>query len=102
MIKFKCPRCGAVMRRVNLGFDTAGESYECPVCEYQDCLPKTAGFGANAYGCPCDPPIPHVHGGTIVGVSYEADETIVRVKLDNADERIRKAHVLIIDTGKGE
>lgn len=118
MTSVKCPRCGAEMKHVALnylGFDDNGHHYECPNCEYSEYVkPKHPSpiFDADgylksayeddvkAYGAPSDPPIPHVYGGTIVGVSYEGDDTVVRVKLDHADERIRKAHVLIIDTGR--
>lgn len=113
MTDTKCPRCGATMEHVALnylGFDDNGHHYECPNCEYSEYVkPKhpSAGFDehgylkpeddADEYENPYDLQIPHIYGGTIVGVSYEGDETIVRVKLDHPDEPIHKAHVCIID-----
>lgn len=106
----KCPRCGAEMKHVAinyLGCTDNGHRYECPECEYQDYIPQAH---QKRKSMPLEyinaekehvrterMDIPHIYGGEIIGVSYDGDETIIKVKLDHAEEPVRKTHVCIID-----
>lgn len=111
MTDTKCPRCGAEMHHVAinyLGYSDNGHHYECPECEYAEYIkpkpkPKRESDpleyidAAKEHVRTERMDIPHIYGGEIIGVGYEGDETIVRVKLDHAEEPIRKTHVCIID-----
>ena len=115
MTDIKCPMCGAEMKHVAinyLGYSDNGHHYECPECDYSEYIKprhlspgfdvnghiNTRGEDAGAYKAPGDKPITHFYGGTITDVSYEGNDTVVRVRLDKADKSIDKAHVLIIYT----
>lgn len=91
-----------------LGYDDNGHHYECPECECSEYIKPTHKHQRKSTPFECIDVarehvrtermnIPHIYGGEIVGVSYEGDETIIKVKLDHAEEPIRKTHVCIID-----
>lgn len=86
----KCPRCGAEMKHVAinyLGCTDNGHRYECPECEYQDYIPPTR-----------KTPTRRTYGGEIIGLrSTDDGETVLHIKLDNPEERIRHCHVRIIE-----
>lgn len=108
----KCPRCGAEMKHVALnylGYDDNGHHYECLECDYSEYVkpthkspkPKHQSLeyinAAREHEKARRKPMSHIYGGEIIGISYEGDETIIKVKLDHAEEPIRKTHVCIID-----
>ena len=111
MTDTKCPRCGAEMKHVALnylGYDDNGHHYECPQCEYSEYVKPTHKHqrksspleyinAAREHEKARRKPIPHIYDGEIIGVSYDGDETIIHVKLDHAEEPVRKTHVSIID-----
>ena len=83
----KCPRCGAEMKHVAinyLGCTDNGHRYECPECEYQDYLTQTRPK--------------RTYGGEIIGLrSTDNGETVLHIKLDDPEERIRHCRVCIIE-----
>lgn len=108
----KCPRCGAEMHHVALnylGYDDNGHHYECPECDYSEYIKPTHKSpkhksdpleyidAAKEHARTERMDVPHIYGGTIVGVNFEGDETIIQVELDHPEEPIRYTHVCIID-----